>query len=131
MSFFKHLDSFFKQLFTIRSAVSPEYCKLKNILVESVLTDRVLFTLGLSFKAFLIIELVMFLGKPFQDEKFLISRISLLRLSLQQIHLALTTKEVIHDVFHFHSVKELNIGVLTSLCILMVNTQTIWADFNI
>ena len=131
MSFFKHLDSFFIQLFTICSAVSSEYCKLKNILVESVLTDRVLLRLGLSFKAFLIIELVMFLWKPFQDEKFLISPISLLRLSLQQIHLALTTKEVIHDVFHFHSVKELNIGVLTSLCILMVNTQTIRADFNI
>ena len=125
------MDSFFIQLFTICSAVSSEYCKLKNILVESVLTDRVLLRLGLSFKAFLIIELVMFLWKPFQDEKFLISRISLLRLSLQQIHLALTTKEVIHDVFHFHSVKELNIGVLTSLCILMVNTQTIRADFNI
>ena len=43
---FKHLDSFFIQLFTIPSAVSPEYCKLKNILVESVLTDGVLFTLG-------------------------------------------------------------------------------------
>ena len=125
------MDSFFIQLFTICSAVSSEYCKLKNILVESVLTDRVLLRLGLSFKAFLIIELVMFLWKPFQDEKFLISPISLLRLSLQQIHLALTTKEVIHDVFHFHSVKELNIGVLTSLCILMVNTQTIRADFNI
>ena len=76
-------------------------------MVESVLTDGVLFPLGLSFKAFLIIELVMFLGKPFHDAKFLISRISLLRLSLQQILLALTTKEAIHDAFHFHIVKEL------------------------
>ena len=87
--------------------MSPEYCKLKNILVESVLTDGVLFTLVMSYKAFLIIELVMFLGKPFHDAKFLISQISLLRLSLQQILLALTTKEVINDVLHFHSVKEL------------------------
>ena len=78
MSFFKHLDSFFIQLFNIPSAVSPEYCKLKNILFESVLTDGVLLMLGLAFKAFLIIELVMFLEKPFQDAKILTSCISLL-----------------------------------------------------
>ena len=107
MSFLKHLHSFFIQLFTIRSTVSPEYCKLKNILIESVLTDGVLFTLGMSFKAFLIIEFVIFLGKPFHDAKFLINRISLLILLLQQLLLSLTTKEVIHDVFHFNSVKEL------------------------
>ena len=103
MSFFKHLDSFFIHLFTIRSALSPEYCKLKNILVESVLTDGVSFTFGLSFKAFLIIEL---------------------RLSLQQIILSRTTEEDIH-VFHFHSGKEL------ILVHFMVNTHTIRADFNI
>ena len=50
----------------------------------------------------------MFLGKPFQDTKFLISWISLLRLLLQQIILSLTTKEDIH-VFHFHIVYSINI----------------------
>ena len=102
------MDSFFIQLFTICSAVSPEYCKLKNILVEAALTDGVLLTLDLPFKAFLIIELVMFLGKPFQDAKFLISQISLLRLSLQQIILSLTTIEDIY-VFHFQIVYSINI----------------------
>ena len=101
------MDSFFIQLFAICSVASPEYCKLKNILVEAVLTDGVLLTLDLPFKAFLILELLMFLGKPFQDAKFLISQISLLRFLLQQILLALTTKEVIHDVFHFHGVEGL------------------------
>ena len=79
-------------------------------MIESVLTDGVLFTLGLTFKAFLIIELVICLGKPFQDEKFFNKS--------NRIYLALTTKKVIQDVFHFHRVKEL-ILVYWPVCVFL------------
>ena len=79
-----------KKFFTNRSAVSPEYCKLKNILVESVLTDGILFVLSLSFKALLIIELQLFTNRSAVSREYcklkIYSRSTSIAMEISQIN---------------------------------------------
>ena len=51
----------------------------------------------------------MLFGKPFQDEKTLIRLISLLKFSSEHILFAQAANEVIHDVFHFHKMNNVNV----------------------
>ena len=62
--------------------------------------------LSLVCNTHLIIRLAISLGKLFQATSSLIRLISLLRWFLEHIRLALMVNYVIHDIFHFHNVKD-------------------------